>query len=638
MKIDININKLISDLDEKIVGKKKRFFRKIYNELRLNPLIGPLIRELFLFYKTRKSYLSVESYSCWIEKHDSLDEEKLKIFQEKIRSFNHLPSFSCFLPVRNGLNKKTIKSIQSIKNQNYPHWELYVLLDTSDSSENRGFIENILEPDSRIHSVSLEKAETVFHALNRIIPEAKGDFLAWLWPEDELSVHALFWVANEINEFPDADLIFSDEDSIGEDNVRSRPFFKSDWNPALMCSQNAFSQLGVYRRSLVEMVGGFREGFEESQDWDLVLRCSEKTLSKNIRHIPRVLYHRRERLDDQADLAKKRKTRKAIWDWEARVIKEHAEKIGGLEVSGVYETPGGYHQVSYAENGKRLPPVSIIMPSACKLELLKPCLQSLLTKTNYQNFEIVLVVNEIRYRDSEKAKYLNSLSDEPRIRILAYTDQPFNYSVLNNWAIKQTSNPIICLLNDDIEVISGDWLKKLVIRLSLPDVGGVGPLLLYPNGRIQHAGVILGIGGVAGHQFVFQEPDGSEYFGRASVEQDLSCVTAACAVFKRDVFDSIGGFDEDLAVFYNDIDLCIRIREKGFRILWTPEVKLYHHESASIGKHDSKDKEDRDKKEFDLMREKWGPLLGQDPFFNPNLSLDSTNYSLSFPPRVSFFP
>jgi glycosyltransferase involved in cell wall biosynthesis len=285
-----------------------------------------------------------------------------------------------------------------------------------------------------------------------------------------------------------------------------------------------------------------------------------------------------------------------------------------------------------------LPKVSIIMPSACKLNLLKPCMESLFAKTRYPDFELFLVVNKIRWDDRDQAAYLQSLKSNPRVHILPYDDRPFNYSWLNNWAVSQSTGSVLCFMNDDIEVITPDWLEKLVTRLHLEGVGAAGPMLYFPDDRVQHAGVILGVGGVAGHAFLGLKRGSAGYFGRAALEQDLSCVTAACMVVRRKDFDSVNGFNEDLSVAFNDVDLCIRLRQAGWRIIWTPQVEMYHHESASIGQHNSPERKAQFELETAMMRRMWGDRLDADPFYNPNLSLASNRFTLAFPPRVPKLP
>ena len=273
------------------------------------------------------------------------------------------------------------------------------------------------------------------------------------------------------------------------------------------------------------------------------------------------------------------------------------------------------------------------MPSGCKLELLRPCLTELLARTTYPNFEVLLTVNEIRFQDREQAASLNEFAKDSRVRVLVYRDRAFNYSWVNNWAAAQATGSVLCLMNDDIKLITSDWLEKLVVRLQLDGVGAVGVMLYYADETIQHAGVILGIGGVAHHVFRDLPRGSAGYAGRAALEQDLSCVTAACLAVRRDVFEDLNGLDERLAVAFNDVDFCIRLRAKGWRILWTPEVEHYHLKSQTLGRHDFGERAEVFQNEVRMMREQWGPVLNSDPFYNPNLSLQDNQMALAFPPR-----
>ena len=595
--------------------------------------INPL--QHFIEFGWKEGRAPTNNYQGWIRQYDSLLDSDKVIFQKALTSFSLNPLISVVMPVYNTPTQWLIKAIESVRNQIYPHWELCISDNASTDPDIRQVLDEYARTDSRIHVIYRESNGHICANSNTALTLAAGEFIALLDSDDELPEHALFWVAHEINQYPDVDLIYSDEDKMDEKGVRHDPYFKPDWNPALMCSQNTFCHLGVYRRTLVDAVGGFRLGFEGSQDWDLVLRCSEKTTSERIRHIPRILYHWRAIPGSTASISGI-EAKPYAWVAGKRAIEEHLERMGTPSIAGS-ALEGGHHQVSYLSKGN-FPKVSIVMPSACKLTLLKPCLESLLTRTTYPNFEILLVVNEIRYTVSEQAEFLKGISSDPRVKLLVYVDQPFNYSKINNWAIAQSNSSIICLMNDDIEVITDNWLEKLVIRVQISGVGAVGPLLLYPDNRIQHAGVILGLGGVAGHHLQLLPKGHGGCFGRAALEQDLSCVTAACMVVKRDVFDMVGGFNERLAIAFNDVDLCIRIRTAGWRIIWTPEVELYHHESASIGKHDSPERAELFRCEASLMRTMWGEILDRDPFYNPNLSLDTNHHNLAFPPRISKLP
>ena len=441
---------------------------------------------------------------------------------------------------------------------------------------------------------------------------------------DRLSEQAFYWVAKEVAAYPDADLIFSDEDKINDKDKRYDPWFKSDWNSALMLSQNAFGNLGIYRRSLIEEVGGFRSGYEGHYEYDLVLRCSSATSRERIRHIPRILFHRRESASHtEADVT---------WRAGRKAIKEHLLRADIQAV--VNRACQCSYQVEYAVPSPQ-PRVSILIPTTGNRKLLEPCLQSILELTSYENFEVLLLVNERHENSLEKAEFSNLVTTQPRVRLLLYPDRPFNYSWVINWGETQASGELLCLLNDDTSIITPDWLERMVTRALLPGVAAAGPMLFYPNETIQHAGVILGLGssGVAGHACL-GTPRGRScgYYGRAGLEQDVSCLTAACLMMRRSVFQEVGGFDEDLAVTFNDVDLCLRLGAAGWRMIWIPMVELYHHESSSIETLDSRERYEELLAAAALMRKRWGAILDNDPCYNPNLSLRRA-FELSFPPR-----
>jgi GT2 family glycosyltransferase len=433
---------------------------------------------------------------------------------------------------------------------------------------------------------------------------------------------------HEINQHPDVDLIYSDEDKMREDGVRYDHYFKPDWNPSLILSQNLFSHLGVYRRNLVNQVGGFRLGFEGSQDHDLVLRCVELTTPSRIRHIPRILYHWRA---IETSTAAGGGAKPYAWDAGRRAIEEHlAQKNIHAKVEHASRADY-YYQVEYTVPTPP-PRVSILIPTTAKPELIKPCLDSVLERTTYDDFEVLLLVGETQRAMPDRAAYLSWASQQPRVRVFVYPDRSFNFSWVNNWGTGQATGDILCLLNDDTEIITPDWLEKLVARVSLDGVGAVGSMMYYPDDTIQHAGVVLGLKGIAGHVFRGAPRGSTGYAGRACLEQDLSCVTAGCMAVRKEAYLGIGGMDESFAVAFNDVDFCIRLRAAGWRIIWTPVVELYHCESVSVGRHNAPERGQTFSTEVGMMRELWGPVLDFDPNYNVNLSL-SEPFSLAFPPR-----
>jgi GT2 family glycosyltransferase len=530
------------------------------------------------------------------------------------------------MPVGAASAEDCIGTISSVRAQLYPRWQLCLVVDSATKTTLLTQFNRLQEADKRLRILSLQGSGGWSDKANAALPIGSCDFVVPLDPGDELAERALHRAAKEILDFPPTDLLFSDEDTIGEMSVRKNPWFKSDFNPALMLACNAFGRLGVYRCEVVQRLGGFRKEFAGAEEHDLILRYMTMNGADRVRHIPEVLYHRREVSYSTADSP----VQLCAWRAGARAIEDHLTRN---------ETPGDVernHQTYYQVNfttAKKMPKVSIVMPSAVRLHLLKPCMDSLLELTTYSDFEILLVVNESRFSNAEQASYLNKLAQDSRTRVLSYPDRPYNFSAINNWAIQRAKGSMLCLLNDDVEIITKDWLERLVARLQLEQVGAVGAMLYYPNGTIQHAGVIIGLGGVAGHACLGEPRDAVGYFGRACLEQDVSCVTAACMAVRKEAFCEIGGLDEKLPLAYNDVDFCLRLRAAGWRIIWTPSVELTHHESASLGRHDEPPWAKQYWHDFGLVRQRWAGVLQHDPFYNRNLSLQAA-YQLSFPPRT----
>jgi GT2 family glycosyltransferase len=317
---------------------------------------------------------------------------------------------------------------------------------------------------------------------------------------------------------------------------------------------------------------------------------------------------------------------RALEEWLARVGKPaQVTPVGESSYRTRYRLPA------------QPPSVSVIVPSACKLEFLRPCLEAVLNRTFYRDFEVLLVVNEIRTAVPEQRVYLDVVQASPDVRVLFYEDRPYNLAWLNNWAVEQARGALLCFLNDDTEVINGDWLGEMVAHVLQDRVAAVGAMLIYPNGRIQHAGTVLGAGGIAAHAYKGRPWGTRGYHDRALVDQDVSCVTGACMVTRRDVFLDVGGFDEALAVAFNDVDLCLRLRAAGWRVVWTPNAELYHRESVSLGRHYSTERREEWAFEANLIRSRWGDELASDPHYSPNLSLDPLQlWEPAFPPRLSY--
>lgn len=564
-------------------------------------------------------------YPKWIQEFDTLTDGVRATLRTRSDQFNYKPLVSIVMPVYNHNPVWLEEAVTSVHKQIYQNWELCIADDASTDPAVRPILEHFAKMDNRIKIVFREKNEHVSAAYNSALALAHGEWIALLDHDDILAEHALFWVVEAINQHPDIRLIYSDEDKIDKMGARSAPYFKCDWNPDLFYSQNMVSHLGVYHADLVRKVGEFRTGLEGSQDYDLALRCIEHIAPRQVHHIARVLYHCRiHETSTVHDSHIKPRTMIAG----IRALNEHFERQG---VKARAELAGSDYRVRYALP-ECLPLVSLIIPTRNGLKLLQQCVESILAKTTYSNYEILIVDNGSD--DPDTLFYLQNLVAKPNIRVLR-DDRPFNYSALNNAAIKLAHGEIVGLINNDIEVISPDWLSEMVSHALRPEVGAVGAKLLYPNDTIQHAGVLLGIMGLAGHAHKNLPRHDQGHGRRANLIQSFSAVTAACLIVRKSIYESLGGLNEtDLQVAFNDVDFCIRVREAGYRNIWTPYAELYHHESATRGYEDSPEKQVRFTKEVEYFRQCWGDLLQNDPAYNPNLTFDHEDFNLAWPPRI----
>jgi len=565
-------------------------------------------------------------YEHWVKTYDTLsdrDRAAIRAYMDRLPS---RPLISIVMPVYNAPERWLRLAIESVRNQIYPHWELCIADDASTEPHVRRLLEDYLTNDSRIKVVFREKNGHISAASNEALEMVTGDFVGLLDHDDELAEQALFLVAVELNAHPEADLIYSDEDKIDKNDLRYDPYFKPDWNPGLFMGQNYVSHFSVYRTCVVREAVGFRLGYEGSQDWDLAMRVVEKIPSSHIRHIPTILYHWRAIPGsfalgaDQKDYAK---------EAQFKTLETHFARLG--ENVTITPAAGVYWRIKFVLPHPP-PHVTLIIPTRNCFDLLHRCVESIYEKTAYPNFDLIVVDNQSD--DPSTLEYLCRLERERGVRILRY-DAPFNYSAINNFAVQQARGEIIGLINNDLEVISPEWLEEMASHAVRAEIGAVGAMLYYPNNTIQQAGVILGWGGVATHAYN-QRPRG--YSGQASrplLCQDLSAVTAACLIIRKKVYEEVGGLDDThLPITFNDVDLCLRIREKGYRNFWTPYVELYHYESASRGSEDTPEKEARFMSEVEYMKRRWGELLLNDPAYNPNLTLDGESFMLAFPPRV----
>jgi GT2 family glycosyltransferase len=535
------------------------------------------------------------------------------------------------MPVYNTPEVWLVKAIESVRAQLYPHWELCIADDASTAPHVRRVLEDYMRRDARIRVTFREANGHISAASNSALALATGEFTALLDHDDELALHALAEIVFAFSAQPKRVFIYSDEDKLDELGRRFDPYFKPDWNPDLFLGQNYTCHLSAFRTARLRTIGGFREGFEGSQDWDLTLRAVEGLTPVEIHHIPKILYHWRAIAGSTALVI----DQKAQYPFVAarKALSEHLERTG---VAAEIVAVAGHHWRIQRRLPSPPPKVSIIIPTRNSVGLLRVTVDSLLAKSTYPNFEIIVVNNHSD--DAGTLAYFDELR-AMKVRVVDY-EAPFNYSALNNFAARQAEGSVLAFLNNDLELITPDWLEEMTSQALRPEIGAVGAMLYFPDDTVQHAGAILGLTGpgaekgVAGHAFKGAKRGSEGQRNRLRLVQNYSALTAACLVIRREVFEKVGGFNErELAVAFNDIDLCLRIRKAGFRNLWTPFAEFYHHESASRGREDTPEKEARFNNEVAYMRTTWGRQLDEDPAYNPNLSLRHEDFSLAFPPR-----
>ncbi|MDQ3288178.1 MAG: glycosyltransferase family 2 protein [Pseudomonadota bacterium] len=563
-------------------------------------------------------------YGNWVRLYDTLLDGDRRLLEARTRGLEAGPLISVLLPVYETPEVWLKRCIDSVRAQAYPKWELCVVDDASPSPHVLRILHAYARRDPRIKVMRRDENGHIARASNSALQMAQGSYIGLLDHDDELRPHALLEMADAIAKHPGVGLLYSDEDKIDAEGRRFHPNFKPDWNPDLLLSQNYVCHFTVVETALARRVGGFRAGFEGSQDHDLFLRCTSQLQPAQIHHVPKVLYHWRAITGSTA-------LERGSKDYAAAAGARAVEDLLAKTAPGasVEELAHGHYRVRWPL--PTMPPkVSIIVPTRDRADLLRTCVESVLGTTCYPDLELVVVDNQSS--EPEALEYLESLRSVAQVRVLEF-DAPFNYSAINNWAVDQCSGDVVCLLNNDIEVLSGDWLRELVSQALRPGIGAVGALLYYPDRSIQHAGVILGLGGVANHIYTGQAAGYPGHGARALVAQNLSAVTGACLVTRRAVYQQIGGLDERLQVAFNDIDFCLRLREAGYRNVWTPFAELLHHESASRGRDESPEKRERFLGEVRYMESRWGDWLQGDPAYNRNLSLNDLSSGLAFPPR-----
>jgi GT2 family glycosyltransferase len=513
-------------------------------------------------------------------------------------------------------------AIDSIIEQPYKNWELCIADDCSTNPKIISLLKSFQKIYINIKVVFRPLNGHISASTNSALEIATGDYILFMDHDDLLTQNCLYEFAKHINRNPDVDIIYSDEDKINDAGIHVVPFFKPNWSPHNLLSRNYFGHAVVMKKQLADQLGGCRVGFEGSQDYDLILRAVECT--DKIGHIPKVLYHWR---IHSLSAAQSEEVKPYAYIAAKKAIYESIDRQG---LSGEVKFLAGLRGYSVRFNLLSEGKVSIIIPSKDQAGLLENCLESIYNLTSYKNFEVIVINNNSISSDFFKLikKYEGLHPDSFRSIDL---NIPFNFAALMNKGVEASTGEYILLLNNDIEIIHTDWLYNMVAYAQLKNVGAVGAKLLYPDDTIQHAGVIIGLGGVAGHAFVNQHKDDPGYFNYIQSVSNYSAVTAACLMCRKEVFLEINGMEEELAVEYNDVDLCLKMIVKGYHNVYLPHVELYHFESVSRGHpHLSKESYERHIKEIGIFSKKWGKYIKNDPCYNPNLNLGVHDFSMNF--------
>lgn len=567
-------------------------------------------------YKSDGTMISYDQWrKAFLPSYEELEKQRKT-------SFSHEPKISIVVPLFRTPKEFLIQMIDSVVQQTYRNWELCLANgDPTDETVKRVLAEYTAK-DFRIKVKNLEENLGISGNTNAGLEMATGDFIGLLDHDDMLEISACFEIVSCIAQDPEIDVIYTDEDKVNMDTTKYfEPHFKPDFNLDLLRGNNYICHFFVFRKTILEQVGGFRKEFDGSQDYDLILRCTEA--ARKVWHIPKALYHWR--MHEQST-AQNPESKMYCFDAGKRAIEEHLTRYGVKGEVSLTENLG-FYRVKYPVEGRPL--VSILIPNKDEKETLEKCICSILNKTSYDNYEIVIIENN---STSKKTfRYYEELQGNKKIRVVTWEGKTFNYSALNNYGVTFAKGEYVVLLNNDTEIITEDWLEEMLGHSQRKEVGIVGAKLYYPDDTIQHAGVIIGRGGLAGHAMVGLSRQDVGYFRKASMQANMCAVTAACFMVKRRVFQQVNGFDENIAVAFNDVDFCLRVVEQGYLVVYNPYVELYHYESKSRKSEDTPEKQKRFLSEVEYVSKRHGQYLpDKDPYYNPNWSqsLDYPCYTL----------
>ena len=577
--------------------------------------IKTVLRKVVRFLKGEKE-LQYGDYIGWIKYNEPKDSDLKKQMKKK---FAIEPKISVVVPMYNTKEKFFKDLVNCMINQTYSNWELCLADGSPNQNEN---LKKYIEKDSRIKYKFLNENKGISGNSNEAIKMATGDYIALLDHDDILADYAIYEVVNYLNRWPNAEFLYSDEDKINENDNRYDAYFKPDFAPDTLRCQNYICHFSVFRKDLMEKLCGFKSDYDGAQDYDIFLRMSEITKPENIKHIPKILYHWRVHNESTAKLNSHAKN----YAFEAgkKAIEDHLKRIGleGTVSEGCIE---GIYRIDYKVIGN--PKVSIVIPNKDGKDILSVCVNSILEKSTYKNYDIVIVENNSE--TEEILEYYKELEKNERIKVVNYPNKGFNYSAIINFGVKNSDGDYIVQLNNDTELITPNWLELMLGFCQRPDVGGVGVKLYFPDEIIQHAGIIVGIGGVAGNRFKSIPKSVHGYFAKESMIENLSAVTAACIMNPKAIYEEVGYMSEELAVAFNDVDFCLKIREKGYLIVYNPFVEFWHYESKSRGAENTPEKIKRFQGEMSTFEKRWPEILDTgDPYYNINLSLDTEVYHM----------
>ena len=562
-----------------------------------------------------KESVAEGGYEAWLARH-KVDKRTLR--RQKHAAFAQKPLISIVIPLYCTPLPYLKELLESVRRQSYENWQL-CLADGSPDDKAKEFIEKHYGREKRIVYRKLEENGGISVNTNEAVALATGEYLMLCDHDDTLEPDALYEIVKAIND-TGADVLYTDEDKVSMDGQHYfDPNFKPDFNLFRLRENNYICHIFVVKKSLTDETGLLRSEFDGAQDFDFILRCCEK--AQKITHIPKVLYHWRCHMDSTAaDPSSK------AYAYEAgrKAVREHYQRLGIDAKVEMTERPGWYRSHVKVQGN---PLISVIIPNKDHTDDLELCLFSMTRKSTYRNYEILIVENNSE--KEETFEYYKKLPDRyPKARVLTW-EKEFNYSAINNFAAKEAKGEYLLFLNNDVEILTPDWMEEMLQNCQQEDVAVVGAKLYYPDDTIQHAGVVLGLGGIAGHIMCRASREDPGYFGRMISVQEISAVTAACMMVKKSDFDAVGGLDETFQVAFNDIDLCMKFRAAGKKIIFTPYAELYHYESKSRGLEDTPEKQFRFDKEVKRFQEKWAQQLEMgDPYYSPNLSVTEGDCSL----------